>query len=170
VIFTQVSPSTPSGTFLNQASGANPTSQWQAPAVAQSTPFVLLAEARQGTVVLMAQTTVTVNPATYTEDIQPIWAQATCTGCHGAGGGSAGFSVTDPNQLLAPVTLSDCGTGNRVVPGNPSASPLYNRLAGTCSGGGKQMPIGDTGFFTTQNPGLLIEIESWIMAGANITN
>jgi hypothetical protein len=160
--FSQSSPAAPAGSFSNP-SGAG--TQWHAPAVAADTAMVLQGAATLGQVTVVAQQAVTVQTAQYARDVQPIWQQK-CVSCHNASHASAGFDATSVASMLANVSLADCGSGARIVAGNAEASPLFNRIRGTCAGGGKQMPANDKTYFNN-NPDALAKVQSWILAGAH---
>jgi len=74
-------------------------------------------------------------------EIQPIFT-ANCTGCHGT---SAGLSLADGVAFdnLVDVVSQNYAPAFRVVSGDPAASVLYNKLAGT-GVNGQTMPQGGT--------------------------
>jgi hypothetical protein len=85
--------------------------------------------------------------------------------CHLGGEGSlALYDVKTAYQNLIGVTATGmgCGTATRVVPGDPDASLLYQKVAMTEPPCGKRMPT-----FASPLPAEEIEmIRAWIAAGA----
>lgn len=96
----------------------------------------------------------------YSRDVQPLW-DRDCTVCHVAGGVAgldlrAGYSHAD----LVGVPAGGYTTP-RVTPGDPSASVLYGKLAGTGLYGGP-MPDGGPAFTAAE----LELVRRWIVDGA----
>jgi hypothetical protein len=108
---------------------------------------------------------ITVGPSvSFSSQIQPIFT-ASCVnaGCHP--GGSAPFSLASGASYANLVNVSSiagpCAVNMmRVLPGNPAASSLVNRLEGTSCG--VQMPLGGSPLPVSQ----LQLIRDWISQGA----
>jgi len=96
-----------------------------------------------------------------------------CRLCHGlvpneASNGNLNFGgLTDTemhHRLVGPTSSSTaCGGRAYVVPGDPDASLLYNKLANATPVCGVQMPLGGFAYLSAQE---LEVVRSWIAAGA----
>ena len=87
-------------------------------------------------------------------EIQPIFTNS-CVGCHGSSGGLSLVAGSSFNNLVD-ATSQGYSPAVRVVPGDPGASVLYNKVAGT-GVYGQRMPQG--GQLTAEQIAL---ISSWI--------
>ena len=87
-------------------------------------------------------------------EIQPIFS-SNCVGCHGNSGGLS-LAVGSSYDNLVDVVSNNYGPAVRVVPGDPTASVLYNKVAGT-GVNGQRMP--QDGQLTAEQIAL---ISSWI--------
>jgi hypothetical protein len=99
------------------------------------------------------------------DQIQQIFAD-NCIGCHGAGADlnlELGVSWTDLVNRPAPAAES-CG-GILVVPGDATASYLFQKLSSATPCDGSQMPRGD--LFPDPLPACVVAmVEQWITKGA----
>ncbi len=104
-------------------------------------------------------------------NVQRLFDQA-CVICHAPGVEldlEPGVSYADlvgrtAPSYAQPPTDESCG-GVLVTPGDPAASYLYQKLAGTpCAG--SQMPVGEIGAPAPLQPCALALIHDWIAAGA----
>ena len=162
----QTSPPSPQGTF--SATGvAAPT--WTAPTVTQLTKFTLavtVTDGKGGT--NTASATVYVKTSTDTSfiaEVLPVFQP--CRSCHNDASGVGSVLSLDPgsayNQLVNVPARQSCAPQPRVTPGDPDASVLYLKLAGTTCG--QRMPPATPAYFD-QHPNQLEVIRSWIAQGA----
>jgi len=113
---------------------------------------------------VVRQVTVTVSTPSYANDVQAIWT-AKCVSCHGASAPDGQLTLVSGSSHAALVNqpmVKTC-TGSdptRVVPQDPAASGLMDRLTGASCG--TRMPEGSNPL----SAGELVMIESWILAGA----
>ena len=150
---------TTQGTWVGATSGTS--ARWYSPPVGSETRFTLkvsVTDGRNAPVVQMVTVPVTVPK--YGMDIQPVW--NTCTRCHRSGQ-SFNLEVGSSHASLVNVSASACSPRKRVARNDPENSVLVLKLAGTTCG--PQMPRGDELYFNN-NPGLLVRVRSWILAGA----
>ena len=149
------------GTWVGALTGSS--AQWYSPAVAAQTSFTLAVSVTDGKSAPVVRTvTVPVTVPRYT-DIQSVW--SVCTSCHGSGGGlSLAAANSYANLVNVTTRIAACNTLSRVKPGDPDASSLVRKLEGTTCG--TRMPRNNTTYFN-DNPGLLVRVRSWILAGAN---
>lgn len=96
----------------------------------------------------------------FAADVQPLFT-ANCVGCHGAGGnGGLDLRAGQSRANLVSVTSPNYGAV-RVVPGDPDASVLYDKLTGGGVYGQAMPPTG------TSLPAAALEtIRQWIADGA----
>ncbi|MFP2903618.1 Ig-like domain-containing protein [Pyxidicoccus sp. 3LFB2] len=160
--WTQQAPAT-QGTWVGATTGNS--AQWYSPAVGTQTSFTLSVSVTDGKSAPVVRTvTVPVTVPRYATDIQTVWSTANCTGCHPTSGGlnlSAASSYSNLVNVTARVAA--CNTLSRVKPSAPDDSVLVRKLEGTACG--TRMPRNNTTYFD-QNPGLLVRVRSWILAGA----
>jgi glucose/arabinose dehydrogenase len=117
------------------------------------------------TVTLRVTTGGTVTPVNFTRDIAPIFA-ARCTACHG-GAGNLDLDGASAVGNLRNIASTCGGVGaKRVVPGNPQASLLWQKLAGDPRACGRPMPAGSRGLKFV-SPSEFALFERWIAEGAN---
>ena len=85
-------------------------------------------------------------------------------GCHDSftAAGSLDLSTTAASFDELVDVVSECGTAVRVVPGNPAASYLLDKLGDGASPCGTVMPIGAPELSQSE----LDQIRSWIQGGA----
>jgi hypothetical protein len=157
--WTQTAPAT-QGTFVGSRTGSS--AQWYSPEVAAQTSFTLSVSVTDGQSAAVVRTiTLPVSVPRYTE-VQSVWSAGSCTGCHGGSGGlNLGAAVSYGNLVNA--TANACNPSQRVTPGDPDNSVLIRKMQGTSCG--SRMPQNNPAFFDT-NPGLVIRVRSWILAGA----
>ncbi len=96
----------------------------------------------------------------FSVDIQPIFSQNGCTGCHG---GSGGLSLTAGQSYANLVNVqaqAGCTNRKRVLPGNADESVLYLRLAGSACG--DRMPKGGSAVSSAS----VTKVRDWINGGA----
>ena len=150
------------GTFSNPRDSV---ARWRSPDIQADTAYTLQVTVSDGTASVTRSAEVPVHVPSYATDIQPIWSP-TCTTCH-SGSGAAGGLNLDASSAYAALVNKDgssaCGIFPRVVPAQPDESLLVQKLSGDSCGG--RMPQLDTSYFD-RNPGELIRIRSWILAGA----
>lgn len=153
------------GTFTNATASA---AQWRSPDISAATSYTFELTVSDGTDSVTRSVEVQVSVPQYARDIQPIW-EAQCTNCHisaGRGGLNLAPGSSHASLVNTPAAGAPCGGKGytRVVPGNPEASLLVNKLLPTpvC---GTRMPQGNVAHFDN-NPGELTRIRSWILAGA----
>jgi len=85
-----------------------------------------------------------------------------CLTCHGTAAPQGGMLLQDRfHEVLVNVPSSQWPDQLRVVPGDPEASLMYRKVAGTQAPHGLSMPMG-----LPLDPALADEIEAWILAGA----
>jgi hypothetical protein len=162
----QTSPASPQGSF--SAPGVA-TSTWTAPTVAQVTKFTLavtVSDGKGGT--KTASTTVYVKASTDTSfvaEVVPILEP--CATCHQGPSGLGGVLSLEADkaydQLVNVPARSSCAPELRVAPGDPDASVLFLKIAGTTCG--NRMPPATPTFFDG-HPDQLEAIRSWIQQGA----
>jgi len=155
---------TTQGTWVGGATSGT-SAQWYSPPVGTQTSFTLkvsVTDGRNAPVVRMVRVPVTV--PSYARDIQPVWSMGMCMGCHGTRGGlSLAEGSSHANLVNASAVASACNTLKRVTPNEPENSVLVRKLEGTLCG--TRMPPANPTYFDT-NPGLLVRVRSWILAGA----
>lgn len=164
----QASPGSPQGSF---GSPGVATSTWTAPTVSEVTKFTLtvtVSDGKGGTT--PASATVYVKPSTdisFVAEVLPVFQQA-CTSCHqdAVPVGANLLSLEADKayaQLVNVPARSICAPELRVAPGDPDASVLVLKMAGsTC---GDRMPPAAPTYFD-QHPDQLETIRSWIDQGA----
>ncbi|MBN1207694.1 MAG: tandem-95 repeat protein [Myxococcaceae bacterium] len=161
ITWTQTSPAT-QGTWVSR-SGTS--AQWFSPVVSAQTSFTIrVSVTDQQSAPVTRSITFPVNVPAYTE-VQNVWNTApSCTACHGASGGlSLAAGSSHANLVNVATNNAACSTLMRVVPGDPDNSALIRKMEGTTCG--SRMPASDTNYFTN-NPGLVVRVRSWILAGA----
>jgi hypothetical protein len=139
--------------------------RWYSPEIQAATSYSLQLTVSDGTASVTRSVQLPIQVPTYAADIEPIWSP-TCTTCHGGGGGPRSLNLEPGSSYAALVNASGtaaCGTLARVVPQQPDESLLVQKISGDGCGG--RMPQLDTAYFD-RNPGELIRIRSWILAGA----
>lgn len=156
------------GTFTNATASA---AQWRSPDISADTAYTLEITVSDGTDSVTRTVDVVVSVPQYARDIQPLW-NSLCTNCHSSAGrgglnllaGSSHASLVNTPAAGTPCGPSSGVSRTRVVPNNPDASLLVNKLTATpvC---GIRMPQGSESHFDN-NPGELTRIRSWILAGA----
>jgi hypothetical protein len=156
---------TTQGTWVGGATSGT-SAQWYSPPVGTQTSFTLkvsVTDGRNAPVVQMVTVPVTVPK--YGMDIQPVWSMGMCTDCHFGAGGSLDLKGGSSHASLVnvPTVKTLCRTLNRVTPNEPDISSLVRKMEGPACG--DRMPRGDETYFDT-NPGLLVRVRSWILAGA----
>jgi hypothetical protein len=162
----QTSPASPQGSFSSQTVAA-PT--WTSPTVADLTPFTLavtVSDGQGGT--KTASATVYVKTSTDTSfvaEVLPIFQP--CVICHqGTSGVGSVLSLESDkayDQLVNVPARQSCAPELRVTPGDPGASVLFLKIAGTTCG--QRMPPASPTYFD-QQPEKLEAIRSWIEQGA----
>ncbi|WP_052519451.1 Ig-like domain-containing protein [Archangium violaceum] len=142
--------------------------QWLSPEISTATTYTIQVTVSDGTASVTRTLDVQVGVPEYTRDIQPIW-NAQCTSCHSSSG-RGGLNLLEGSSHASLVNTAGtggypagCGGTTRVVPNEPDNSMLVKKISGTACGG--RMPQGNTAYFDN-NPGQLIRIRSWILAGA----
>jgi hypothetical protein len=160
--WSQTVPATPQGTFMGSTTGSS--AQWYSPELSTETSFTLTVTVTDGQSPPEVRTiTFPVTMPRYGADIQSIWSNVPCTSCHG---GSGNLNLNAPGShanLVNAPSFGACVPGTRIIPGDPDNSVLVRKISGTSCGG--RMPQSDPGYFAA-NPGLLIRIRSWVLAGA----
>ena len=159
----QTAPATP-GAWVGATSGTS--AQWYSPPVGAQTSFTLKVSVTDGRNAPVVQTvTVPVTVPKYGMDIQPVWSMGMCTDCHFGAGGSLNLKDGSSHASLVnvPTVKTLCRTLNRVTPNEPDISSLVRKMEGPACG--DRMPRGDETYFDN-NPGLLVRVRSWILAGA----
>lgn len=160
--WTQTDPAT-AGTFVGSTTSSS--TQWYSPALAAQTSFTLSVSVTDGQSTPVVRTlSFPVTVPNYSTDVRAVWTSGNCTGCHGGSGGLS-LAGTAPTALVNVPANAACNPAAsvRVVPGDPDNSVLIRKLEGTTCGG--RMPQNNPSYFTN-NPGLLIRVRSWILAGA----
>jgi len=138
---------------------------WRPPAVGSTTVFTLRVSISDGQAPAVASSAqVTVDPASLSAHVQPIFTNR-CTSCHTGSFPSGGLNLTAGKSFsnLVNVPAVACSPLKRVLPDVPDDSVLYRKLAGTSCG--SRMPLNDP-TLTDREPGLLLKVRSWILAGA----
>jgi hypothetical protein len=159
--WSQTDPPAPLGTFVGSTTNAS--AQWFSPALATQTSFTLSVSVTDGQSTPEVRTiTFPVTIPHYAADIQSIW-NTTCVSCHGTNGT---LSLDAPGSYanLINVTSAICPPASRITPSDPANSALIRKIEGTTCGG-TRMPRSDPTFFDA-NPGLVVRIRSWVLAGA----
>jgi mono/diheme cytochrome c family protein len=99
-------------------------------------------------------------PVSFAEDVQPIF-DSRCTGCHGEGG-NGGLDLRSPQSY---ANLVDAGSPNygakRVVPGDPDASVLVDKISGGGRYGSRMPPTG-----SALSAAQISTIRTWVAEGA----
>ncbi len=108
--------------------------------------------------------TVSVRVPTFA-DVNSVFERADCFGCHAPGGRRPGGFDMTMLSVTSTAGRSDCGSGRLFVPGDENASIFVKRLRRNGCSSGTRMPWDNTVYFD-DHPGELIEIESWVRAGA----
>jgi hypothetical protein len=162
----QTSPASPQGSFSSQGV-ASPT--WTAPTVAQLTKFTLtvtVSDGKGGT--KTASATVYVKTSTETSfigEVMPIFQP--CAVCHQGSSTVGSLLSLEPDkaydQLVNVPARQSCAPELRVTPGDPDASVLFLKIAGTTCGG--RMPPAAPTYFD-QQPDKLATVRTWIEQGA----
>lgn len=162
--WSQTAPATPQGTWVGTTTG--PSTQWYSPAVGAQSSFTLSVSVTDGQSAPVVRTLdVPVTVPRYSADIQSLWNGVPCTGCHGTSGSlSLAEPATTSHANLVNVPSTICGPLNRVTPFEPDNSALILKLEGTTCGG-TRMPRNDQSYFD-RDPGLMIRVRSWVLAGA----
>jgi hypothetical protein len=160
--WTQTAPAT-QGTFVGGSTASS--AQWYSPSVGAQTSFTLSVSVTDGQGEPVVRTvSVPVTVPRYT-DVQSIWSTSSlCTGCHGSAGGLNLGASSYANLVNVNTVNATCNTLKRVTPGDPNNSSLVRKLEGTTCG--TRMPSNNPSHFTN-NPGQLVRIRSWILAGAS---
>jgi hypothetical protein len=158
IAWQQTAPS--AGTFVGSTSGQS--AQWFSPPVGAQTSFTLSVSVTDGQSAPVVRTVSLPITVPRYADVQSVWGQGNCLGCHGPNGG-LNLSATESYNNLVNATAEACTPLRRVAPGDPDNSVLIRKMEGsTC---GTRMPSTNTQFFTN-NPGLLVRVRSWILGGA----
>lgn len=107
---------------------------------------------------------------TFSQDVWPMLAQSNigapaCINCHGVNGpGGLNLGFTPAMAFAALVNTSsssgNCGGSIYVVPGNPNASLMFDKLSNSPPACGAQMPFGGT------FAGDVNVVRDWILQGA----
>jgi hypothetical protein len=159
--WSQTVPATPQGTFVGSTMGSS--AQWYSPELGAQTSFTLSVSVTDGQSPPEVRTiTLPVTVPRYAADIQTIWVGFPCTSCHGTNG-NLNLGTNSYANLVNTPSFGACVPGTRVIPNDPDNSVLVRKISGTSCG--TRMPQGDAGYFD-RNPGLLIRLRSWILAGA----
>ncbi|QRN94900.1 hypothetical protein JRI60_38225 [Archangium violaceum] len=151
------------GTFLRDTTTTS--TRWRSLDISATTVVTFQVTVSDGRNSVTRSKDVQVTVPTYAQ-VQQVW-DATCTGCHKDGNASGGLNLAAASSYDAlvdtPGTSSACTAAKRVAPGLPNASLLVQKISGTTCG--TRMPSNAPAYFDS-NPGLLIRIRSWILAGA----
>jgi hypothetical protein len=175
--WSQVSPTGAQGTFVEN--GSPEAQRWFSPETLTPTTFVLRVSVTDGrSPAVTREVTVTVRPPRFTEVYANVlglgvFSGGQCTGCHGSMGNySVGASANAAWTRLVNVPhtqAASCraqGLTVLVSPGNPDASLLYRKMAGTqpmeC---GDVMPRGTTAT-PPSPPNQVVAVGTWIRLGA----
>jgi hypothetical protein len=157
--WSQTDPPTPLGTFVGSTTSSS--AQWYSPALSTETSFTLSVSVTDGQSPPEVRTiTLPVTMPHYAADIQTIW--SVCTSCHG-GSGNLNLATNSYANLVNTPSFGACVPGTRIIPGDPDNSVLVRKISGTTCG--TRMPQNNQSYFVT-NPGLLVRIRSWVLAGA----
>ena len=102
----------------------------------------------------------------FSQQIQPIFNNNGCVGCHGGSGGLSLAPGQSHHNLVNVNAQAGCTTKKRVLPGNPNESVLYIRIAATTPdtecGPNSRMPQGGP-----RLPQATIDlVRDWIAQGA----
>jgi hypothetical protein len=102
----------------------------------------------------------------FSQQIQPIFNNSGCVGCHGGSGGLFLIQGQSYSNLVNVNAQAGCTTKKRVLPGNPDESVLYIRVSSntpdTQCGPNSRMPQG-----SPRLPQASIDlIRDWILQGA----
>ena len=158
----QTAPAT-QGTFVGSRTGTS--SQWFSPVESAQTSFTFSVSVTDGQSTPVVRTlSVPVTVPHYSADVQSVFAAPPCTGCHGSSGGLNLSAATSYAALVNNNTNNAaCSSLLRVAPGDPDNSTLVRKIEGTACGA--RMPRNNPTFFDS-NPGMIIRVRSWILAGA----
>jgi hypothetical protein len=156
--WSQSAPAT-QGTFVGATTLSS--AQWFSPELSTQTSFTLSVTVTDGqSPGVTRAVTVPVTVPHYT-DVQQTWEAVPCTSCHGSSGGvNLRTGVSYGN--LVNINASACGL-KRVVPGDPNNSAIVLKMEGNACG--IRMPSNDQAYFD-DNPGMVVRVRSWILAGA----
>jgi hypothetical protein len=160
--WSQTSPAT-QGTFVGSSTSSS--AQWYSPVVTTQTSFTLSVSVTDGQSAPVVRTlTVPVTVPNYSSDVRGVWTLGGCTSCHGTSGG-LDLTPTNPAAMVNVAAVAACSPAApaRVVPSDPDNSVLIRKMEGTSCG--SRMPRNNPSYFTN-NPGLVIRVRSWILAGA----
>jgi hypothetical protein len=108
------------------------------------------------------QVTLAVTTPSYANDVQSIWT-ARCVTCHDGTQPSVPLNLSagvSHGALVNQPMVHSCSNTQRVVPGDPSASGLINKLLGTSCG--TRMPENASPLTDAE----MVMIQSWIKRGA----
>ncbi|MDC0715096.1 Ig-like domain-containing protein [Stigmatella sp. ncwal1] len=160
--WSQTSPAV-QGTFVGGRTGTS--AQWFSPAVGAETSFTISVTVSDGQgASVTREATVPVTVPLYGNDIQPVWSNASCLGCHGASGNLSLASGSSYSNLVnVNAGNATCNTLKRVTPNDPDNSELIRKMEGTACG--NRMPRNNPAYFDN-NPGQLVRVRSWILGGA----
>ena len=151
------------GTFTNASSNA---ASWRSGDIFADTSHSLQVTVSDGVASVTRTVSVRATVPRYAANIQPIWEQ--CTSCHDSTSPSGGMNLlagSSYSNLVGVNGNNRCGGSTalqRVRASQPSTSLLVRKIEGTC---GTRMPQNSTNYFV-DNPGLVTQIRSWILAGA----
>jgi hypothetical protein len=163
--WTQTDPAT-QGTFVGSTSTTS-SAQWYSPVVGSQTSVTLSVRVSDGQSPPVDRTiTFPVTVPNYSSDVRGVWTLGGCTSCHGtSGSGGLNLTPTTPTALVNVTANASCSPAApaRVVPGDPDNSVLIRKMEGTSCG--SRMPQNNPNYFIT-NPGLVVRVRSWILAGA----
>ncbi|WP_224245143.1 Ig-like domain-containing protein [Hyalangium gracile] len=150
------------GTFTTPTESV---ARWSSPDIASTKAFSFQVTVSDGTDSVTRSVQVQVRVPTYAQDIQPLWSP-TCTTCHADSSSPGALNLQASSSYASLVNRNGtgaCSSLKRVQPGQPDDSLLVQKISGNSCGG--RMPAQDTDYFD-RNPGELIRIRSWILAGA----
>jgi hypothetical protein len=157
--WTQTAPAT-QGSWVGSTTDSS--AQWYSPAISAETSFTLSVSVTDGQSPAVVRTlTLPVAVPTYSA-VQSVWT-GTCTGCHGTSG-ELDLAEGASHGNLVGVAANACGPTLRVAPSDPDNSALIQKMTGTTCG--TRMPRNNQTYFDN-NPGLVVRVRSWILAGAN---
>ncbi|MBC8346766.1 MAG: hypothetical protein ISR82_05130 [Candidatus Marinimicrobia bacterium] len=99
----------------------------------------------------------------YQSEIQPIWDNNCTASCHNSGNVNGGLNLTADRSYQELVNVASQGYSgtNRVTPGDPATSVLYQKIVGNTSFGDR-MPKGGSALAQTDQD----KIQKWIKEGA----
>lgn len=159
----QTAPELNPGNWVGPRTGSS--AQWYSPPIGEQTSFTFSVSVTDGESTPVVRTlTVPVSVPRYS-DVQNVWNTVpSCTSCHGSQGQlNLGPAVSYSNLVgVAAIACSSLQL-QRVTPFDPDKSVLVRKLEGTTCG--NRMPRNDAAYFD-RNPGLVVRVRSWIMAGA----